>query len=406
MAPKTNDPLALIQYLQGNSGSGSAAKDLNYQQDILSTLFNPQYGAANDMYDPLSLTPAPFQFATPVLTGALNSATPIWQEVAQAIMSGTIDRQNAISAVAEALGVDEYSTGAGLTIADVKSQIDSMFKEAGDKQNAEFKYQEDVRNSEQSNVYGKAGLPQPTEEYTLETMPISSDLQNMFARLQSQKTALSSKASEAKGATKLAKARMLAYAKDNPTTVDESAPVVNPIPNSESDVKALAKKLNISEQWLLDRWREDDDTWIPVYEGNDIVSYRHPTAIEKRDSWLPKMESILKTTGNPALDKPDQINRDRAKAVLGYKSAGGLITGLPVSAADKRETQLMTNRAASNSADTLNAEKEYRQMKNMLARASATMGNKQIGELLALQLANRTPLSDALNERAMGLTGR
>ena len=119
MAPKINDPLALIQYLQNGSGgkSPSPSSQLNYQQDLLSTLFNPQFAAANDMYDPLSLTSTPFQFATPVLTGALNSATPIWQEVAQAIMSGTIDRQNAISAVAEALGVDEYSTGAGLTIA-------------------------------------------------------------------------------------------------------------------------------------------------------------------------------------------------------------------------------------------------------------------------------------------------
>ena len=43
------------------------------------------------MFDPVGLVPAPFEFATPELTGALNSSTPIWRQVAQQISDGTID---------------------------------------------------------------------------------------------------------------------------------------------------------------------------------------------------------------------------------------------------------------------------------------------------------------------------
>ena len=50
----------------------------------------------------------------------------VWREIAQQISDGTIDRQNAISAVAEALGVDEYSTGAGLNLKSIETDIDLL----------------------------------------------------------------------------------------------------------------------------------------------------------------------------------------------------------------------------------------------------------------------------------------
>ena len=413
MAPKINDPLALIQYLQNGSGgkSPSPSSQLNYQQDLLSTLFNPQFAAANDMYDPLSLTSTPFQFATPVLTGALNSATPIWQEVAQAIMSGTIDRQNAISAVAEALGVDEYSTGAGLTIADVKSQIDSMFKEAGDKQNAEFKYQEDLRNSEQSNVYGKAGLRQPYEQYTLQDAPFTQDIFDQQSELQKmiQTLTLSDKnrRTNTNADTQAIYTKMMEQDKAAQDAIPNRL-----MPESWADAKALAKALGVDEGLMKDIYDKSFGLGtVQVYDEEKGKYFdKTYTRAEKEEAfrtWIKnEVNKGTSGTGSPIDDWFSGNDDERGVKVSNY-----LKEGKPLISGKRKESQNQDARRgiamsyeAAKQAKAKNTD-QYASARRFNAEEKAKQIEiRKLAQLQNLLDAGRTPLQDQLNER-MALFG-
>ena len=408
-----NDPLALIQYLQngGGSDSSSASSQLNYTQDILSSLFNPQYAAANQMYDPLALVPAPFNFATPVLTGALNSATPIWKEVAQAIMSGTIDRQNAISAVAEALNVDEYSTGAGLTIEDIKSQIDSMFKEAGDKQNAAFEYDTKLREAEQSNLYGKAGLPQPTEQYDLQTAPYSEGLLNKQSELQKMVEMLSRSSDKPRqqvGAdTQAIYTKMMEQDKAAQDAIPDRL-----MPESWADAKALAKALGVDEGWMKDIY--DKSFGLTTYRVYDEEKGKYIdkayTPAEKEEAfrtWI-KNEVNKGTSGTGSgLDDWFSGNDDER----GVKVANYLAAGKPLIGGERKESANQAGRRgmamsleAAKRAKAQNAD-PYASAQKFAATAKAReIDVQKLAELQNLLDAGRTPTQDALNQR-MALFG-
>ncbi len=404
-----NDPLALIQYLQSGSGSKTPtpAQSLNYQQDIMSSLFNPQFAAAYGMFDPVGLAPAPFQYATPVLTGSLNSATPIWQEVAQAIIDGTIDRQNAISAVAEALGVDEYSRGAGLTLDDVKSQIDSMFKEAGDKQNAFADYETKLREDEQSNIYGKAGLRQPYEQYTLQDAPYSQELRGTQSDLENMVRMLT--ISDKNRRTNTAADTQAIYKKmmEQDKAAQEAIPN-KLIPQSPDDAKALAKTLGVDEGWMKGIY--DKSIGLGPVEIYDQEQQRYVlkeyTPAEKEQIFRNLIRNEKNQDLNPISDLLAGKDDERAAKVKNYLESGKpLISGGRNESVDQagRRGMAMSMEAAKK-AKVKNTD-QYASAQRFAAEQKAReIEARKLAELRNLMDAGRTPLGDQLNDR-MALFG-
>lgn len=408
-----NDPLALIQYLQSGSGSKTPtpASQLNYQQDVMSSLFNPQFAAAYGMFDPVGLAPAPFQYATPVLTGALNSATPIWQEVAQAIMNGTIDRQNAISAVAEALGVDEYSTGAGLTIDDVKSQIDSMFKEAGDKQNAFADYETKLREDEQSNIYGKAGLRQPYEQYTVQDAPFSQSVFDKQSELQKMIQSLALRGDKQRQATNTDYQAIYKKMMEQDKTQQEALPS-KLLPENEADANQLADALGISQSWMKNIFNKSIGLGtVQVYdqEKKKYVDKTY-TPEEKQQIFKTLIQNEINkgTSGTGSLvgDWISGNDDERAVKVKNYLESGKpLITGQRKESANQagRRGIAMSMEAAKqakskNTDQYLSAERFAKEQK------AKELDIQKLAELQNLIDAGRTPLQDQLNQR-MALFG-
>lgn len=408
-----NDPLALIQYLQDNSGgkTPSASSQLNYQQDVMSSLFNPQFAAAYGMFDPVGLAPSPFQFATPVLTGSLNSATPIWKEVAQAIMDGTIDRQNAISAVAEALGVDEYSTGAGLTIDDVKSQIDSMFKEAGDKQNAFADYETKLREDEQSNIYGKAGLRQPYEQYTAQDAPYTQDIFDQQAELNKMLQTLSLGDKSRRTATNADTQAIYTKMMEQDKAAQESlAPKL--MPESVADAKALAKTLGVDEGWMKGIYEKSFGLGTVQVYDQDKKKYVDKTYTPEEKQQIFKTlvkNEINKGTGGTGSLLEDWMSGNADER--GVKVGKYLEAGKPLIGGGRKESQQQSARRgiamsyeAGKQAKAKNTD-QYASAQRFGAEEKAKQIDiRKLAQLQNLIDAGRTPLQDQLNER-MALFG-
>lgn len=408
-----NDPLALVQFLDKNSGgkTPSASSQLNYQQDIMSSLFNPQFAAAYGMFDPVGLAPAPFQYATPVLTGSLNSATPVWKEVAQAIMDGTIDRQNAISAVAEALGVDEYSTGAGLTIADVKSQVDAMFKEAGDRQNALADYETKLREDEQSNIYGKAGLRQPYEQYTLQDAPFTQDIFDQQTELQKMIQTLTLSDKNRRTSTNADTQAIYTKMMEQDKAAQDALPD-KLLPESWADAKALAKTLGVDEGWMKDIY--DKSFGLTTYRVYDEEKGKYIdkayTPAEKEEAfrtWI-KNEVNKGTSGTGSgLDDWFSGNDDER----GVKVSNYLKEGKPLISSKRKESQNQDARRgiamsyeAAKQAKAKNTD-QYASARRFNAEEKAKQIEiRKLAQLQNLLDAGRTPLQDQLNER-MALFG-
>lgn len=415
MASKTNDPLALLQYLSNGSSdtSKSDARQLNYLQDALSSVFSPTASAAYGMFDPMSLSPAPFNFATPVLTGSLNSATPVWQQVAQQLLNGTIDRQGAISAVAESLGVDEYSASAGLTIADIKSQIDSIIKEIGDRQNAEFKYQDDLRSAEQSNIYGKAGLPQPYEEYTAETAPYSKGVFDRQSELQKMISLLSASEGKQRGVvnadTQAIYEKMMAEDKASQDAIPDKL-----MPESWSDAKRLAKTLGVSEGWMKGIY--DKSFGLGTVQVYDQESKKYSSKVYTPDEKKAIFKNLIQgeinrgTSGTGSLvdDWFSGNSDERGVKVNNYLNAGvPKISGKRNESVDQAGRRgIAMSYEAEKQSKNKNKESSRRAAGERFAAESKAreLDFIKMAELMNLRDAGRTPTTDAISQR-MALFG-
>ena len=409
-----NDPLALIQYLQDNSGgskSPSASSQLNYTQDIMSSLFNPQFAAAYGMFDPVGLTPAPFDFATPVLTGALNSATPVWREIAQQISDGTIDRQNAISAVAEALGVDEYSTGAGLNLKSIETDIDSMFNEIGDKQNAAIKYESDMRAAEQDNLYGKAGLRQPYEQYTVQDAPFSQGVFDKQSELEKMVQSLALRGDKQRQATDTDTQAIYTRMMEQDKAAQDAIPD-RLMPESWADAKALAKTLGVDEGWMKDIY--DKSFGLTTYRVYDEEKGKYIdkayTPAEKEEAfrtWI-KNEVNKGTSGTGSgLDDWFSGNDDER----GVKVSNYLKEGKPLISGKRKESQNQDARRgiamsyeAAKQAKAKNSDQYLAADRFAKEAKTRELDIQKLAELQNLIDAGRTPLGDQLTQR-MALFG-
>jgi DNA-binding transcriptional regulator YhcF (GntR family) len=411
--PKINDPLALIQYLQDNSGgsSGSAAKDLNYQQDIMSSIFNPQFGAAFGSYDPMSLTPAPFEFATPMLTGSLNSSTPIWRQIAEAIQAGAIDRQGAISAVAEALKINATSTEVGRTVDDIADQVDAMFKEAGDYKNAASDYKNALRDSEQGNIFGKAGIAQPYEQYTIDDAPFSQSIFDSQSELEKMIQSLSLRSDTQRKGT--AADTQAIYKQMMEQDKRAQAAIPNRLlPESKDDAKQLAKTLGVDEAWMMDIY--DKSYGLGTVQVYDQEKQKYvnktftPAEKEQAFKTFIKNEIDKGTSGGGSLVGDWMSGNDDER---GVKVSDYIAAGKPLITGQRKESQnqdarrgMALSMEAAKKAKAKNKDQYLSADRFKNEEMAQEIAIRKLAELQNLKDAGRTPSQDQIRER-MALFG-
>jgi hypothetical protein len=211
-------PEQLIQLLAAYAASGREVNtNVDNTQDLVAALLSPSLGVAGGTYDPTYAVPARFTPTYgPYLTGALNSSTPVWRQAAQTILAGTSNRSNIIAQIAAALNVsqDEYGdtpNSAGLTYSAIAEEVDKMMAEAGAARSEEAKFYDEQRKQLAENVYGKAGLPQPFAEYSIDPNMVASDPMLYAALPPSLESLWSEKAAE--DYRKLTASRESEYAK-------------------------------------------------------------------------------------------------------------------------------------------------------------------------------------------------
>jgi hypothetical protein len=180
-----NNPLDLNKFfISGGGSSGSAAKDLNYQQDLLSYLMSASTGIGTGTYDPmLAVPPEYFPPATTYLDSFERSPSPILSAVARKIRAGLIDPASAVAEIATQLNVTESMSNAGFDMKSIRDNVSAMFAEVTSTIEAENKHFASVKDWETTNQYGKAGFSQPYEQYTMQTLPFSSNVQDKQSQL-------------------------------------------------------------------------------------------------------------------------------------------------------------------------------------------------------------------------------
>ena len=403
-----NDPLALIQFLQNGSGSNppSDASQLNYQQDIMSSVFNPQFSAAYGMFDPVGLVPAPFEFATPELTGALNSSTPIWRQVAQQISDGTIDRQNAISVVAETLGVDEYSSGAGLNLKTIEDIINSMFNEVGDKQNAAITYEQDMREAEQDNIYGKAGLRQPYEQYTLQDAPFSQSVFDRQSELEKMIQSLSLRGDMQRQATNTDTQAIYTKMMEQ-DKADQDAIPDRLMPGSWADAKALAKTLGVDEGWMKDIYDKSFGVGVVKVYDQEKQKYVNKTLTpaEKEEAFRTAINNeVNKGTSGTGSLLDDWISGGADER--GVKLSNYLKEGKPLISGKRKESQNQDARRgiamsyeAAKKSKVQNTDRYLAADRFNMEAKREELDIQKLAELQNLIDAGRTPTGDQINQR-------
>jgi len=326
-----NDPLNLVRFIMSSGGSTSstAAKDLNYLQDYLSYLMSPNTGAGTDTYDPmLTVAPQYVSPGTPVLDSFETGSTPIWASVARRIRAGQINPAGAVAEVAKDFGIefaDEIKNG--ISLQDIQKYVDEMFKELKDEQNAQADHAKAVQEFEQSNFYGKAGLPQPTEQYTTDTLPLSERSAAYRALADKQQAEID----------------RLKFDQQRETNASISGMVPQPNPDTP-------------------RAEMGDWVWNPTGKKGNLQYVFSGKKVGPNDT---------------GFGKPNPKTIDVALYGMGQEIA-----------------KQMNN---TDTAKNINAKQAI--LQDMLKRANLM----REGEVLAASLTNKTPLSDALAKRAMGL---
>jgi len=327
-----NDPLNLLQFVTGGSSGASStpAKDLNYLQDYLAYLMSPNTGAGTDSYDPL-LTVAP-QYAspgTPIMDSFETGSTPIWASVARRIRAGQINPAGAVAEIAKDLGIeyaDEIKNGTSLT--DIQKYVDEMFKELKDEQNAMAEHAKATQEFEQTNFYGKAGLPQPTEQYSVDTLPYSERSAAYRALANKQQ------------------AEIDRLSLDSQRDINASITGMIPKPNPSTP------KMEMGD-WVWSNPKGKKGNLEYVFSGKEVGP------------------------NDTGFGKPNPKLIDIARYGMGQ--------------------EISKQMASSDMTKDVNAKKAI--LQDMMKRADLM----RQGEVLAAGLMDRTPLSDALQKRAMGL---
>lgn len=378
---------------------GVNPKSVNTMQDLSSYLFNPQYGITGNTFDFSYTLPAPYVPNTPRLDAYANSTNPLWRDTALGIMDGSLDEASAVAALYNGLGFDyETEVKQGLSLEGIRSAVKEMFDEKERDVAARIKYDQDLLESEAGNIFGKAGLPQPYEEWTAETMPVSDPLRSFFSRLQTMENELGQKKRDVGGAEQLARLRLLAK---RSASGEGSADTSVFVPQSEEQARNFARQIGVDEDWLAGVYNELDGGYWAYDDKQEKRVWKMPTADEMRDRWQTRMKNEMLEEGAAWYDfGQDDLEARRAKKVLGITTDKA---NVQESDEAKRENSILLNRAVQESVQP--KRDEYAQLERKLLQNKAVAANKLLGEKIALGLQGRTPLEEALRRRALGLQG-
>lgn len=343
------DPVFLS--LLSSFASKDQSKQTDYMQNLLSLLLDPKFAATSGNFDPMLVQPQQFTPTYgPTLLGALNSPTPVLSQIAQSIIAGQIDPMNAAAEMAAALNVkrDEYGdtpNAQGLTYASIEDMVSKMFAEAGDVREAEANFYADQQKAISENVFSKAGLPQPTESYTMETVPRTSSQSAMLRSIMSEaekvgreRSAISETASEAE---KVARGRF-----DKAGQAEPKGRVLEAgVPLGIDEAASYAAQIGVKEDWFVDKWiKAKANSGVPmtydeVYKyyksfGGSIPAEasKEAQALMAGSGGTPKdlADSLKRIMQSESRDKSmidyafgaNNVDQDRAKKILGYLESG------------------------------------------------------------------------------------
>lgn len=388
----------LLIWLMSQANTKGGSKQTNNIQDLVSSLFSPEFGALTGSVDPLATQFEPYVPNVPLLTAYTNDPNVDVRNAALRIANGDSPLDVKMELRGKfGLKTEKDITDAGLTIKELDGIVDDMYKEYASNLGKEAEYNAASAKALASNVFGDAMLPQPTERYSLETMPVTSDLQAMFDRLNVSAEKIGAKGKAVQGATDLEKQVMLKYAQENPT------PKVNVVaPTNESALRDVplpafdnyADAVKYGDAYVRGGGSQFGDAWIAANQEYEKFVQANPMASQdeknafRQNKWREKLAISIPELGTA-------IGKAQSPEILKVQDR-------EVSKQNAREDALMLDRAAKSEAKRTVGD-DYEKQKKMLLNQVTTAKQKKVGELLALGMLGKTPLLDALKMRTTGL---
>ena len=387
-----NDPLGLVGFFNNSGGGGggsTAAKDLNYQQDLLSYLMSPNTGMGTGTYDPMIAVPPEYiPPATTILDSFENSSTPVMQGVARKIRAKLIDPANAVAEIATTLGITDTVSKNGMDMKSIRDAVASMFDEVTSVTDAENKHTASIKDWETTNQYGKGGFSQPYEQYAIDTLPFSSTVQDQQTQLDWLRRG--SEMDRESSAPKSEAQRQALYAKmlkDNASALDISnipGTAGGGIPKSIEEAEALAKTINVPEEFMRSVYNDTLglETVTDAKGGRPFV--RVPSAAEKEEAFRGLVsKNGVQDRGSGIISNYDKLE----KYLMDTKA-----TGADLDQAGRRGIALSYKAAEQTRYTDPNEEKRKKLERSLLINKMA--------ELAAAKYQGRTPFSDQMAGRA------
>ena len=389
---------ALLDWLMSQANTKGASKQLNLNQDLMSSLFSPELGSLTGSIDPMALQTGPYVPNVPLLTAYTNDPNADVRNAAMRIANGDSPLDVKMELRGKfGLKTDKDFTDSGLTIKELDGIVDDMYKEYASNLSKEADYNAASAKALSSNVFGDAMLPQPNERYTMDTMPITSDLQAMLTRLQAEGKKVTEMGKNVQGAADLEKQVMLKYAQNNQTPAPkQSKPVSNedalktiPLPTFKSYEDAV----KYGDSIVPEGGRKFGEAWALANNASIYFLKTKPDATEAdRQAYVQDMWRKNLATTFPDLGKEMNINNPNKTDFNRFA----------ISDENKREDALMLDRAAKSEAKRTVGD-DYGKKRKLLLKQAGIAQQKKAGELIALQMLGQTPLLDALKMRTTGL---
>ncbi len=395
------DPVMAM--LLGGGITKDQGAQANRYGDLLSMLFDPKFAGGIGGFDPLMTVPEQYQDFTPILDSFAMSQEPILADIATTVRNQfldpsapSIDPMSAEKRIIDALRDDLTSSNAkkiGLTASTVNQYVQDMFKEARDNADARRKFDADQREALAGNIFGKAGLPQPWETYTAETVPRSSALQAMLNSIStdaSKLERLQRQASQARSSAEQAtRTRAETAAKRNPTPktsgVSAGAGMQIPTIRNESEIRGVAAKFGLDEGLLRQAWQEGNRAANVIPPNPQDMAGTRATQEMARDNAFRNYLDMAYEEG-----RTDRLVASR-EPLKGFEN----------------EDKLLINRAANQAgrAEAKPYRDEYKRLKDALAFKAGAAEFDAAGRAYGRNKVT-SPLNDALMYRFMSALGK
>ena len=380
------------------------AKGTNNIQDLLKLMLDPQMGMMTGSFHPGALgggAPAPKVMPAFVgdltrTSGYMNAGIPGVSDAAAGFISGKMDPLKATKLIQDAalqgllppeMGIDTTVDGWQEGVADLAKEMwdeTSKYKSAAAQYEAE-KVAFDANNVAPpvDNVFSRAGLPQPTEQYDESTIPMDSRYyENAEKTSQAAAAALSAyekyianekpTAAPVMQGTEMEPA--LTWVPDAPTSAAEATSVPGVLNRNSGVEGAAAPQLN---QGPINRNTGERGPALPP----EFLPTNSPASVNRNSLVEALVSGSLKNTGEM---KPVGGTFENARKPGGTGSrASSMRSGEPVRP-DKKKNKLENNA-------------------RITAHAADANGGYARGAAKAAQAAGRSPLNDAMTARLQTL---